>query len=200
MRKLLSAGVAALSSFACAAGAFAQTPAAAPSQTITLGPPIAGVCVISRNQVFRESAVGKSVIQRLNTLENQVEAELQPQATALRSEQQALQQATTQDAARANTFAQKANEFQRLQYQRSQEMEATKEKQIQRVMLEMQPVLLQIVQQKQCGLLLDGDGAALLANPAMDLTPSVIVGLNAKIQSITFDREVLSTQAAANAQ
>ena len=51
-------------------------------------------------------------------------------------------------------------------------------------------------QQARCSLLIQRD-AVVLANPAMDITPSVITGLNAKITQFSFDRERLDQAATA---
>ena len=53
-------------------------------------------------------------------------------------------------------------------------------------------------QQARCSVLLQRD-SVILANPAMDITPSVITGLNAKITQFAFDRERLDQAAAAPA-
>jgi len=63
-------------------------------------------------------------------------------------------------------------------------------------------MIAQVYGQKKCGLLLDR-GAALGGNFANDLTPDVVRALDARIQTITFERERLpqpSQAAAATAQ
>ena len=66
-----------------------------------------------------------------------------------------------------------------------------------RVLQELDPIAVGVYQARNCSLLL-GDGV-LLGNPAMDITPQVVAGLNAKIKTFTFNREHLDTPPAAGA-
>jgi outer membrane protein len=171
---------------------------------LSYGAAITGLCVVSTNEALGSSSVGKSVSARMQVLEGQVTAELQPQGTALANEQRALEQsnATLEPAvaqSRIAAFNLKASEFQKLRDQRVQELEATKQKAVQRLLQELQPILQQVFQQKQCAILLEKDGAVLGVNPSMDLTPAATVALNAKLPSLTFDRERLAAQPAATA-
>jgi outer membrane protein len=50
-------------------------------------------------------------------------------------------------------------------------------------------------QQARCSVLIQRD-SVVLANPAMDITPAVVTGLNAKITQFAFDRERLDQAAA----
>src|SRR5437764_111329 len=101
LRGLISAG--ALSALAAASIAQAQPAAtaarpaaAAPAApAVTHGPPIANVCVISANQAINTSTVGQYVSGRMETIIQQVKAEVTPEETALSTEARAL------DAARA---------------------------------------------------------------------------------------------------
>jgi outer membrane protein len=179
-----------------AAAAAAPRPA---GPAITYGPPIAGLCVISTQEALGASTVGKAVNARMEVLKQQVAAELQPQATALGNEQRTLQQtqATMEPAVAQNRIAQfnlKANELRKLEDQRSQELQATGQKALQRLMQELQPVMQQAFQQKQCTILLERDSSVLGVNPSMDLTGAAVAGLNARIQTFTFDRERLTAQ------
>lgn len=185
---------------AAPAAAAPARPAAPAAPAIAHGPPIAGICVISTQEVLATSAVGKAVEQRMDMLKNQVNAELQGQATALGNEQRTLQgSAAGQDPTKVAAFQLKASEFQKLRDQRVQELEATQQKALQRVLQELQPVVQQAYQQKQCSILLERDNGVMAVNPAMDLTPAAITGLNGKIQTITFDRERLEAQPAGTA-
>ncbi|MBV9994283.1 MAG: OmpH family outer membrane protein [Caulobacteraceae bacterium] len=209
-------GATALALFALAPGVEAQTrssthsahPAASPAPSaapapagpsVTLGPPLTGVCVVSQAGVLASSAVGKSFNDRMNQLKQQVATELQPQETELATEQRTLQQASTQDPTRVAAFNLKASQYSRLRDERVQELDATSQKQLQRLYLELRPILAQLIQQKQCSILLEAEQNVLAVNPAMDLTSAAVVGLNARIQSITFDREALPQQPAPGA-
>ena len=79
--------------------------------------------------------------------------------------------------------------------QRQREVEATEQKAFLRVAQEMDPIIKAAYQTNHCSILFERDNV-ILANPAMDLTPAVVAGVNAKIQQFAFDREVLPAQPA----
>jgi Skp family chaperone for outer membrane proteins len=176
--------------------AFAQA-AAAPA--IKQGPAIANICVLSGDDIVRDSALGKSILGRLKELQTQVEAELGAEKASIDNDAKALdgQRATLDQGAfekRASDLQVRANAFQRKVDLRSREMQLTSDKALGRLDRETKPVLDQVYQQKQCSLLLQA-GALLAYNPAMDLTPQVMAGLNAKIQRFDINRERLDQTA-----
>jgi Skp family chaperone for outer membrane proteins len=202
VRSLLLAGLAAAS--LVPASAVAQ-PAAAPPAPIRQGPPIAGYCVFSINQVLGGSKVGQAVVARLKVLGSQVSAELQPEADSIRTDERALEaqqaslDAATLQAKRANLEL-RATNFEKREQLRQQEMQATQQKQFAVVLKELDPVMRDLYQQHSCSVLIDGDqGGVRLVNPAMDLSPQAVTGLDAKIQTLTFDREHLDQPGAAPA-
>jgi outer membrane protein len=203
--KFLAATVSGLAALATASGAFAQAaPAAAPAApAVTHGPAIAGVCIFSSQRAVGQSAVGKAVDARLKIIISQVNAELTSERTALDNDAKALdaKRATTpQDALeqQAATLQAKANAWQRKGQLRQKEVEATEQKQLGRVYQEMDPAIRQVYQQKTCSILIERE-SVLLGNPAMDITDGVVAALDARIKTLTFDRERLD-QAAPGAQ
>ena len=48
-----------------------------------------------------------------------------------------------------------------------------------------------VVQAKTCSILFNADSALYAANPAMDISDAVVTQLNAKLPTITFDREII---------
>ena len=74
---------------------------------------------------------------------------------------------------------------------RSREIEATLEKALARIGAELQPVIAQVYGQRGCGLLIDRN-TILGGNMGGDLTAAVVQGLDARITTITFDRENLA--------
>lgn len=182
-----------------AAPAQAQTQPAAPP--VNHGPPLTGVCILSLDGAIGASTVGKYVQTRLQQITQQVQTELSAEQTALQNEAKAL------DAQKASldqgSFDQKnaslqvrANALQRKAQIRERELQATQQKALGRVGQELEPVIRGSYQQARCSLLIQRD-AVILANPAMDITPSVITGLNAKITQFAFDRERLDQAAPA---
>lgn len=187
-----------------AAPAFAQAPAAAApaapaAPAVTHGAPVPGLCIVSVENAIGASTVGKFVNTRLQQLVAQVNAELNAEKTALDNDAKALdgQRATLDQ----NTFEQRAaalqvrgNALQRKAQQRDQEIQATEQKAINRVGTEMEPLIRQAYQAKQCSILINRN-SIILGNPASDITPAVVTALNAKITQFTFDRERLDQAA-----
>ena len=200
--KFLVATVSGLAALATASGAFAQAaaPAAPP---VTHGAPIAGVCIFSSQRAVATSQVGKAVDARLKTIISQVNAELTGERTSLDNDAKALdakkgtleQSALEQQAAALQV---RANTWQRKGQLRQREVEATEQKQLARVYQELDPAIRQAYQAKTCSILIERE-SVLLGNPAMDITDAVVTAVDARIKTLTFDRERLD-QAAAAAQ
>lgn len=176
----------------------AQTPPAAPP--VNHGPAIAGVCILSLDGAIGSSTVGKYVQTRLQQITQQVQTELTSEQTVLQNEAKALdaQKATLDQGAfdqKNATLQVRANALQRKAQLRERELQATQQKALARVGQELEPVIRASYQQARCSVLLQRD-SVILANPAMDITPSVITGLNAKITQFAFDRERLDQAAA----
>ena len=92
----------------------------------------------------------------------------------------------------------RANAWQRKGQLRQREVEATEQKQLARVYQELDPAIRQAYQAKTCSILIERE-SVLLGNPAMDITDSVVAAVDARIKTLTFDRERLD-QAAPGAQ
>ena len=199
IRTSLVAGLAASALIVFAPIASAQT-GAAPAAPIAQGPPIPGYCVFSLNEIIGGSKVGQAVVARLKVLGSQVSAELQPQLDSIRTDENALRaQASTMDQAtlqaRQANLQLRANNFQKLEETRREEMQATQQKQLGVIGRELSPIMNSIYAQHRCSILVDADqGGVRLVNPAMDLSSAAISELNLKIQTLTFDRERLNTE------
>lgn len=185
------------------AAAFAQAaapaaPAAAPA--VTHGPALTGVCVISLEGAIASSTVGKYVQTRLQQIATQVQAELKAEETTIQNDAKALDgQRATLDAntfeTRGSAIQVRANALNRKAQLRDRELQATQQKALGRVGQELDPIIRQVYQQRQCSLLLNRD-AVVIANPAMDISQPVVTALNGKITQFNFDRERLDTAAA----
>ena len=147
--------------------------------------------------------VGKAVDARLKTIIQQVNAELNTERTGLDNEAKALdakkgtlaQDALEQQAAALQV---KANAWQRKGQLRQKEVEATEQKALNRVYQELDTPIRQVYQSQKCSLLLDRE-SVMLANPAMDITDAVVAALDARIKTLTFDRERLDQAPVAGA-
>jgi len=135
---------------------------------------------------------------RLKTIIQQVNAELTAERTTLDNEAKALdaKKATlAQDALeqQASALQIKANAWQRKGQLRQKEVEATEQKALSRVYQELDTPIRQVYQAQKCSILLDRE-SVMLANPAMDITDAVVAALDARIKTLTFDRERLDQQ------
>jgi len=196
----VAAAAAAALMFASGGLAQAQAQTGATSTPVTHGAPLPGVCVFSSQQAVGTSTVGKYVGTRMQQIVGQVNSELQTERTAIDTEAKALDaQKTTLDKATLQTRAQglqtRFEAWQTKAGQREREVQATEQKAFLRVAQEMDPLIKSAYQTNHCSILFERDNV-ILANPAMDLTPTVVAGLNAKIQQFAFDRENLPAQAA----
>jgi Skp family chaperone for outer membrane proteins len=175
------------------------SPAAAPAPAPTPGPALPGICIYSNERAVTSSTVGKFVIQRLQTIGTQVNAELNAEKTAIETEGKALegQRATLpqeQFEQKALQLNQRGQALQRKAQIRSKELEVTEQKAIGRISAEIDPMLKAVYDQRSCAILLNRN-ALFGANASMDVTDTVIERLNAKLTQFAFDRERLDQQA-----
>jgi Skp family chaperone for outer membrane proteins len=181
---------------AAAAPLAAQAPAPAPSAAPTLGGPIIpGVCLLSREAVLANAKVGIYASQRIRQLTEEAQAEvnadrkpIEADLAALRA--QAAKLTPDQRGAQEKTLAARFAPVQAKAEQRTREIEATRAKAIDAIGLQLQPVIAAIYTQKGCGLLFDRN-TVLGGNMGNDLTAAVVTGLDARLTSITIERENL---------
>lgn len=181
------AGAAVLAS---GSAALAQTAATTPA--ISYGAPIAGLCAVSIDGVLGGSTVGKYVDQRLQQIGAQAQAELtgeksgiDTEARTLESQRSSLDQATFEQRVQALQARQVALE--RKAALRDREMQATQQQAVGRVLNEMKPLIASAAEAQKCAIVLDRS-SVVMVNPAMDLTSSVVTGLNGKLTQFAFDR------------
>ena len=194
--------LAALLSAGAVSTALAQAPAQPASAPGLGGPVVAGVCLLSREAIFANAAAGKAATARLqlaSEAQTEIDAERRPidaDIKAFQAEQTKL--TPDQKAAREKALAARLGPVQAKAQQRGREIEATRAKALERISAEAQPVIAQVYKAKACGLLVDR-GSVLGGNLANDLTPAVVQGLDARLPTLTFDRETLPTPAPAPA-
>ncbi|HXQ45937.1 MAG TPA: OmpH family outer membrane protein [Caulobacteraceae bacterium] len=199
MHRLTAAALAGvLAAVAFAPLAQAQSGAAASAPT---GPAIPGLCFLSKDGLVANSTVGKFVESRLQQLGQQAEAELNAQGTSLQNDAKALDAqraslSTDQLNQRGAALEARQRDLERQVQIRRQEMAATEQKALSRVLQEASPIIQSVFRQRNCTVLLDAN-AALIATQSMDITPAVVDGLNGKITQFTFDREHIDPNAAA---
>ena len=190
--KLFAIGAFAIASLA-ASSALAQTQGPA-----NPGPAIPGVCVYFNQRVLAQSTVGQAVQTRMEQLAQEVQGELQPYATAIQTEAQALQQgAATIPADQMNQRRQqlqtRIQEAQQLEGTRDNELRYTLAQQRQKISEAIEPLLVAVYQEKGCGIMIDRESVFIL-NPAMDVTDTVIQRLNAQLPTLSFNRMPVPAQ------
>ncbi len=183
-----------------AQGAAAVSQAPAPSAPITQplgGPVVAEVCLLSQQAVVANAQVGKVATGRLKEISDVAQSEISAgraqldfDAKAIQSQQATLKPEEYQQKQQA--LGQRLQALEQKAQLRSKEIEVTRQKALARIATTAQPVIAQVYKSKNCGLLFDRT-SALGGNFANDLTADVVKGLDAKITTITFDREDLST-------
>lgn len=194
-----------ISALAVTPAAFAQTPAApaaAPAAEQPLGGSVVpGVCLLSREAIFANAAVGKAASARLNELARAAQGEVDAERKPIETEVKALegQPDNPQTRQKREALAKRWQALQDKAALASREIDATRAKALGRIAADVQPLIAQAYTAKRCGLLLDRN-SALGGNFSNDLTPDVVKALDAKVQTMTFDRERLSTAPTAPAK
>jgi outer membrane protein len=178
---------------AAAAGSVAATP---PS-----GPAVPGICVFSLDRTIAQSTVGKAFVARMQQLTSQAEAELAPERTTLQTDATTLQGQRTSLAAdvlqqRADALNQRIQAYGAKEELRSRELEATQQRNLQRIAQEVNPLLVNVYNTRRCSVVFNAE-ALINVNPAMDISDDVVKALNGKMTTISFDRERLDQQQAA---
>lgn len=190
--KLIAIGAFALASLtASAALAQAQGPA-------NPGPTIPGVCVYFNQRVLAQSTAGQAVQTRMEQLAQEVQGELQPYATAIQTEVQALQQGASTIPAdqmnqRRQALQQRIQEAQQLEGTRDNELRYTLAEQRRKISEAIEPLLVAVYQEKGCGIMIDRESVFIM-NPSMDVTDTVIQRLNAQLPTLSFNRMPVPAQ------
>jgi Skp family chaperone for outer membrane proteins len=159
------------------------------------GPLVPGVCLLSRQDVLTNSKAGQVAAARLRELATQAQTEVDTERKSVEADMAALEKnkAAAAIESKRKPIIDRWNAVQLKTNQRSRELEATRDKALSRIALEAQPVIEASYRSHNCGLLLARE-VMLAGNQGADITPSVIEGLNAKLTTITFDRETLPAQ------
>ena len=182
-----------------ATSALAQS--AAPAGQALGGPVIPGVCLLSREAIFANAKVGKAATARLQQLAQQAKAEIDAQRKPIDADVQTFRtQAASlkpeERQSREQALGQRMQAVQAHGTQLGREIEATRVKVMGRIAEAADPAVASAYASKGCGLLLNRD-AVLGGNTTNDLTAAVVQGLDAKLTTISFNRETLPAQGAA---
>jgi Skp family chaperone for outer membrane proteins len=170
-------------------------PAASAQPPVTHGPALTGVCIFSFENAIGLSKVGQYVDGRMKQIVAQTNAELTGEknqidndAKALDAQRATLDQTTFEQ--RGSALQIRASALQRKAQLRDREVTATEQKAVARISQELEPYVRQAYQTKACSILLQRN-SVIIGNPAMDITQTVVTGLDGKITQFAFDRERL---------
>ena len=191
-KRLLAAAILA----ACAS--LAQAAEAPPAAQALGGPLIKGVCLLSQEAVLQNAKAALAMDARLKQLKDQAQAEVDRSRAPVDADLRALQADAARTPAPPAADIEKRRAAIQARYRtiqdladlRNREIEATRLKAVGRLSSEMQPVLAAAYKAHGCGLLLSRT-AVLAGNMGGDLTADVVKGLDARIASMSFERETL---------
>lgn len=195
--KVLLTAVAAIAAMTATAASAQSTPAQSNGPE-NPGPTIAGVCVYHNARLLAQSSAGQALQTRMEALSQEVQGELQPYATSIQTEAQALQSAgatlpADQAQTRRQALQQRIQEAQQLEQTRENELRYTLNVQRQAITDAVSPILVAVYQERGCGLLLDRESVFIM-NPAHDVTDLVIQRLNTALPTLSFNRMPVPAQ------
>jgi len=162
------------------------------------------IIVIDQNRIMRDSAAGKDIQTKVAGIGAAMETALQPTATSLNTEGQAIEAKTagmTPDAMRADAalkaevtaYARRAQEFNIQRQVASQELQLTERKAWSDFFTALRPVLQEVVAERGAQVMLDRTQTT-YSDPSVDVTELVISKMNAATPTINVVRQKMPTQ------
>ncbi|MEQ3746490.1 MAG: OmpH family outer membrane protein [Henriciella sp.] len=164
------------------------------------------VVVIDQGRIMRDSKAGKDIQAKLKGIGSSIERELKPTADQLNTESKSIEaqtanmtpQAMRADAAlktKVETYARKAQDFNRRRQIASGELQLTERKAWSDFYTALRPVLQEVVTEKGAQLMVDR-AEAVYTDPSIDVTALVISKMDAKTPTISVVRQKMPTQPA----
>lgn len=164
------------------------------------------VIVIDQARIMRDSSAGKDIQTKLQAIGTSMEQELNPTATALSTEGQALEGKTanmTQQQILANealkvevtNYARKAQEFNVRRQIAGQELSLTERKAWADFFEQLRPVLQEVVTERGAQIIMERSELT-YADPAIDASDLVISKMNSRVPTISVVRQKLPPQPA----
>jgi outer membrane protein len=162
------------------------------------------VIVIDSGRIITESKAGQDIRTKLQGIETQMRAELQPDATVLESEGKAIETKTanmTPEAMRADAalkteveaYARKANDFNRKRQIVAQELALTERDALIKMNNAIATVLRDVVSETGANVVMERS-SIVFSDEATDVTASVISKLDAATPTIAVSRQKLPAQ------
>jgi Skp family chaperone for outer membrane proteins len=173
----------------------AQAAPPPPAATPLGGPVVQGVCLLSRQAVFANAKVGVAASARLVQLATEAQGEVDAERAPIDKDMAAYNDAAPkmtleQRTQRARDLEARMAPIRAKAAQRSREVEATRNTVMAKISDAAQPLIAQAYAARKCGLLFDRN-SVLGGNFENDLTADVVRALDAKLTTLSFNREVL---------
>lgn len=157
------------------------------------------VVVVNQGKILKDSRAGKDMQTKLNSIADQIRNELQTTQRSLAAERKSLIERSngkTQEAIRADTallgqwesFAKKAEDFNRATQLRQQELARTERKARNEFITAVNPVLVEVRTEKGAQLMLPRS-SAIGADDSVDVTQSVISKLDSRKPTVNVVRQ-----------
>lgn len=193
--------------FLAAAAIAASAPAAAVAQS-------APVVVFDSARVLAQSAAGRDMRTKLQNIRTEITRELEPEATAVQGEEQAIAQALNglnaeqaqqrlqTDAAlrqRVEAFEQRRQQLGLRQAQQQELLRITEAQALQAFDRALSPVVQGVMNARGASVVLDRQSIT-MAQPAVDITGDVLARLDQEVQTIQVSRVTLEQVQAAMQQ
>ena len=165
------------------------------------------VVTIDEARIIRDSLAGKDIQTKLNAIETQMKAELEPDRASLEADATSLNgklQGKTREQVAADAtligelqaYEQQANAFARKRAIVSQEYQLTERQALFDFNKALEPVLTQVIAEKNAEVVLSRS-VAVYAGDSVDATPSIISKLDAATPTINVVRKKMPEQPAA---
>lgn len=177
---------------------------AAPTPAMAQRGQAASVMVMDYQRIMTTSVAGRDIEARLRQIAEQMQGELQAEATAVQTEAQALQTATanrTQEQiqrdnalrTRIETFQTRAEAHRQQQVVRGRDLEYTRQQAMLEFNRQLEPIVQEVMTARRAGVVLDRAEVQLVGE-GVDATADIISRLDQRVRSINVTRQTAPTQ------
>jgi outer membrane protein len=159
----------------------------------------ASIVVLNYENMISSSDVGRDMGTRLNAIGQQIQDELRPEATAIQTEQQSIQQAANgmnEQQLRANSqltqrieaLQQRATAYRQREVTAARDMEYTRQMTLAEFNRQITPYVREAMEGKGANVVIDA-AVSRLVLPGFDITDEVVQRLNQRLRTIDVRRQ-----------
>lgn len=164
----------------------------------------ATVMIVDYQRIVASSDVGRDMTTKLNQINQQMQAELQPEAQAIQQEQQSIQQASANLSEtqlrnnsalnqRAQAFTQRYEQFRVRNATMERDFNYTRAVTLNRFGEQIGPILREVMDARGAGVVVDASSVLLQGN-GFDATDDVVQRLNQRVRTIEVTRQAAPQQ------